>query len=198
MRNPANPPLPTFLPGTLHLCRGDWRDYDALAPFHYAAGRPATTDAIWTIRYAPRHPSSVRSRIVAVGVLSYPAPSCFARERCLGRRHLSRKRNLRFANRHVRTISRVIVHPQFRALGLSTALVRWICQHCKTRYIEAIAAMGTAHPFFERAGMRRVELAAEDLARRRRRRKRPYLYFFLDRSRRRSRSRSRSPRAKEL
>jgi N-acetylglutamate synthase-like GNAT family acetyltransferase len=62
-------------------------------------------------------------------------------------------------NRHVRTISRVIVHPQFRALGIASQLVRRILQDCPTRYVEAVAAMGAVHPFFERAGMTRVEPA---------------------------------------
>jgi hypothetical protein len=36
-------------------------------------------------------------------------------------------------------------------------LVRRICEECPTRYVEAIAAMGEVHPFFERGGMRKVE-----------------------------------------
>jgi len=51
----------------------------------------------------------------------------------------------------------VIVHPQFRSLGLSSILARWMCEQCDTRYVEALAAMGRAHPFFERAGMTRFE-----------------------------------------
>jgi len=70
--------------------------------------------------------------------------------------------DLRFINRHVRTISRVIVHPQFRSLGLSSLLVRCLCKHCDTRYIEALAMMGRAIPFFERAGMKRYEPRAGD------------------------------------
>ena len=69
---------------------------------------------------------------------------------------------LRFANANLRTISRVIVHPQFRALGLSTQLIRCLCAHCPTRYVEASAMMGRAHPLFERAGMTRVEPQGDD------------------------------------
>jgi ABC-type ATPase with predicted acetyltransferase domain len=64
---------------------------------------------------------------------------------------------LRFVNAHVRTISRVIVHPQFRALGIASRLVRRICEDCTTRYVEAIATMGEVHPFFEKGGMRRID-----------------------------------------
>jgi ABC-type ATPase with predicted acetyltransferase domain len=73
-----------------------------------------------------------------------------------------RNRHLCFINRHIRTISRVIVHPQFRALGLSSLLVRCICKHCDTRYTEAMAVMGRAHPFFEKGGMQRFEPGVPD------------------------------------
>ena len=45
-------------------------------------------------------------------------------------------------------------------LGLSATLVRWICARCKTRYVESIAGMGRAHPFFVRAGL--PEAIADD------------------------------------
>ena len=64
---------------------------------------------------------------------------------------------LRWINAHVRTISRVIVHPQFRSLGIASQLVRRVLLDCPTRYVEAVAAMGAVHPFFARAGMTMVE-----------------------------------------
>ena len=131
-----------FLPGQFHLTPGNWRDYRTLARFHYLPRNPATWSEIWAIRYeAPLGP-----RLVAVGVVSFPAPTCHARRAVLGLRG-SRRAELKFANRNIRTISRVIVHPQFRTLGLSSRLVRWICKHCKTRYVEALAVMGRVHPF---------------------------------------------------
>jgi ABC-type ATPase with predicted acetyltransferase domain len=100
-------------------------------------------------------PTQSDARVVAVGVLSYPVPSCRPRERWFGLGP-SRRENLVFANANLRTISRVIVHPQFRSLGLSTALVGCLCAHCDTRYVEAIAQMGHVHPLFTRAGMTRT------------------------------------------
>jgi hypothetical protein len=167
--------LPDFLPGQLTLDRGSSSDYHALAGFHYVARRPATWAGVWTVRYS--HPraelgNASPSRVVAVGVLSYPVPSCRARERYFERTRFTRNENLIFANQHIRTISRIIVHPQFRSLGLSTALVRCLCEKCDTRYIEAIAMMARAHPFFERAGMKRIEPIDPDEP----------AYFILDRS----------------
>src|SRR5262245_18154743 len=118
--------LPQFLPGRLTLEPGCARDYVALGQFHYIAGRPATWAAVWVVRYKPQVRLSL-SRPVAVGVLSYPIPSFRPRERVLAIESLAFRDKLRFINRHVRTISRVVVHPQFRSLGLSSILVRCLC-----------------------------------------------------------------------
>jgi GNAT superfamily N-acetyltransferase len=147
--------VPNFLPGRLLLERGAARDYHALAAFHYAAGPPATWAGVWVVRYSASKRSAHPPRVVAVGVMSYPVPSCRPRERWFGLAG-SRHQNLSFANLNLRTISRVVVHPQFRALGLSTLLVRCLCAHCDTRYVEAIAQMGHVHPLFTRAGMTRT------------------------------------------
>jgi GNAT superfamily N-acetyltransferase len=181
--------LPDFIPGTLTLRRGSSRDYAALEQFHYIQRRPATWAAVWVIQYhsvrayrSVEHPvrfdgcPTGASRPVAVGVLSYPVPSCRLRERVLGIERLSRREKLRWINRNVRTISRVIVHPQFRSLGLSSILVRCLCDHCDTRYVEAIAMMARAHPFFERAGMTRIEADDPDEP----------AYFIFDRAARAS------------
>jgi len=165
------PVLPDFLPGRLALQRGSPRDYVELEAFHYLPKRPATWAQVWTIRYHEK-PAELRSaanwgrgngsRVVAVGVLSYPVPSSHARERHLGREQFTRRENLVFANQHIRTISRVVVHPQFRSLVLSTILVRCLCENCPTRYVESIAMMARAHPFFEKAGMRRIDPVSPD------------------------------------
>src|SRR5262245_44767027 len=141
-------PFPSFLPGRLALADGTCGDYDALSAHHYLAGRPATFAMIRIVRFIPRN-RPAESRPVAVGVLSYPVPSCAGRERFFSRTRFTRDQNLRFANRHIRTISRVIVHPQFRSIGLASILVHDLCARAGTKYVEAIAHMGRAHPLFE-------------------------------------------------
>jgi GNAT superfamily N-acetyltransferase len=152
--------LPQFLPGKLVFTPGSASDYASLAPYHYCARRPATFALIRAIRYLPRRRDGTldedRPRLAAVGVLSYPTPSCTPRERVLGTLGQSQLDRLRVANQRVRTISRVIVHPQFRSLGLASEMVRHLCALCPTQYVEALARMGQVHPMFERAGMKRV------------------------------------------
>ena len=96
-------------------------------------------------------------RIVAVAVLSYPTIRSAPRERTLGLRDCAPRERAGFVNAHLRTVSRVVVHPQFRGLGLASELVRKLIVVCPTRYVEASAVMAHVHPFFAAAGMRRVE-----------------------------------------
>ncbi|HYE21032.1 MAG TPA: hypothetical protein VEA69_21475 [Tepidisphaeraceae bacterium] len=142
----------TYLPGHFELARGTPADYFALERFHYRAGRPATWAGVWVVR----HVDGGARRVVAVGVLSYPCVAGAARDRALGLERIGARERLRFVNANVRTISRVVVHPQFRAMGLASRLVRTMCARAGVRWVEALAAMGRVHPFFARGGMREV------------------------------------------
>jgi GNAT superfamily N-acetyltransferase len=94
--------------------------------------------------------------IAAVAVESLPALGCALRNIAFGGRFSCVDRRLSAAklNREMRTISRVVVHPMFRSTGLAVALVRHVLRHAQTPCVEALAAMGRVHPFFERAGMK--------------------------------------------
>ena len=141
-----------FVPGRLRLCGGTAADYAALAAFHYRAGRPAT----WAAVVAVRHADGGRpERTVAVGVLSWPTALSRPRREVFGLDARRFGEQLRFANRCLRTVSRVVVHPQFRGLGLAVAVVRRLIDACPTRFVEASATMGAVVPMFERAGMTR-------------------------------------------
>jgi hypothetical protein len=163
--------LANFLPGRFWFARGCAQDYRGLERFHYLKKSPATWAGVWVVRYdesgggsgaapgqstnhGPWLPAS--SRIVAAAVLSYPTVNSAARDDVLHLQAWEKQRRLRFVNAHVRAISRVVVHPQFRSLGLAAALVRRICEDCTVRYVEAFAVMGRVHPFFEKGGMKRV------------------------------------------
>ena len=142
--------------------RGTAADYAALAEHHYRAQRPATFTRVLVIRspqpdaarrYAPGPAPTPRT--LAVLVESLPALRCALRDHALAGRY----RDLRghelahTLNRELRCISRVVVHPQWRGVGLAGRLVRHALATASTPYTEALAAMGRAHPFFARAGM---------------------------------------------
>jgi GNAT superfamily N-acetyltransferase len=148
------------VPGKFILDRGTAGHYDELSRFHYHQSRPATFAGIWSIRYrgVKSDPDiGEQKKLVAVGVLSYPTLASHARDRALDLARLPAEAKHSFINHHVRTISRVIVHPTYRSLGLARLLIQHLLGACPTRYAEAFAMMGRAHPMFERAGMTRYE-----------------------------------------
>jgi GNAT superfamily N-acetyltransferase len=146
----------------LQLAPGSMRDYAALAEHHYRAARPATATRVFILRH-PRPTVVDRflqranpARVVAVLVESMPALNCRLRDYALDNRYgfwKDCRQRAAILNAELRCISRVIVHPQWRGLGLAGKLVRAALDSAPTRYTEALAAMGNVHPFFERAGM---------------------------------------------
>lgn len=154
-----------FLAGQVSLEPGNPADYGALARFHYLGRRPATWADVIVARYTADHPAAgaaTAPKIIGIAVLSYPSAVHRARQRTFDLSRLGYGRRLRWVNANVRTISRVIVHPQFRALGLARALIEALCARCPTPIIESSARMGRAHPMFERAGFTRVDPVDED------------------------------------
>lgn len=155
----------------LILAPGTAADYSALSGYHYRASRPATMMRILTLRDpAPtiaerfvgrtktrgdQRPGAARGSAVAVLVESLPTLSCKLRDLALDRRYagLDGKQRGRLLNAEVRCISRVVVDPRYRGMGLAVRLVRHALSSATTVYTEALAAMGGVSPFFERAGM---------------------------------------------
>jgi len=143
-----------FLPGRIVLEPGTRSDYRRLERFHYVPSRPATWAAVCVARYLA---ADEPARVIGVAVLSYPSALHRARHRTFGLKPLRYGARLRWTNANLRTISRVIVHPQFRSIGLSTRMIHWLCAECPTPHVEALATMGWVHPFFDRAGMTRID-----------------------------------------
>ena len=142
--------------------RGTLADYAQLARHHYRAKKPATATRVLVLdddrptvvgRYVGR---CGERRVVGVLVESLPSLSCRMRDHALADRcgsHLPPRARSAVLNAEVRCISRVVVDPTWRGLGLAVALVRRALAAPTTIYTEALAAMGRVNPFFERAGM---------------------------------------------
>lgn len=127
--------------------RGTRAEADRLAPFHYRPP-PATVAGIWVAE----HP---RAGVVAALTLSYPALNARWRDLAWPGRYRTgdRRADARRLNAEVRTISRVVVDPRYRALGIATRLIRAVLADPPTIRTEAIAAMGAFCPIFDAAGM---------------------------------------------
>jgi len=170
----ASPPVrASTLQAAVRTEPGTMADWHALAPLHYRSHHAGAVTNVFRMTYErggygdpPRTVTGTResrrtgaARQVLVGVIVYsrPALSLAARDRATGDRYrsagLGRTSVARVLNREVRLISRVVVTPNWRGLGLATRLVAETMPEVGAPYVETLAAMGHVHPFFERAGM---------------------------------------------
>jgi len=129
----------------LHIEEGTIEDYRRLAEFHY--------------RNPETHPIPIKifslksedGECVGVILYSYPPPNIFGRRKAIGRRV-----SIEELNRDWATISRVIIHPKYRSVGLGSRLVRETLPLVGRKYVETMAVMARYNPFFEKAGMIRI------------------------------------------
>jgi ABC-type ATPase with predicted acetyltransferase domain len=142
-------------PRRWRIVRGSLRDYRLLAGFHYLTGPPALHKRVYVIRPSKTAVFAGQARAVAVLVISPPLPCVRGRNIAAGGRYARGKRAKALArlNSEVEAISRVVVHPSYRGLGLAGRLVRHALASAQVPLVETLAAMGRVHPLFERAGM---------------------------------------------
>jgi ABC-type lipoprotein export system ATPase subunit/GNAT superfamily N-acetyltransferase len=117
----------------------DWRD---LADFHYRSHKIA----------APRKIFCLNRGEELCGVIVYTYPGAAAS----GRRMVMPRMDMHELNRRVSQISRVVVHPKYRTIGLGIKLVHDTLPRCGTDYVEMSAVMAKYNPFAEKAGMTKV------------------------------------------
>ncbi|MBL7214117.1 MAG: hypothetical protein ISS71_00400 [Phycisphaerae bacterium] len=128
--------------------------YKSLASFHYRSTALGPFTHLFAI-----YDDHSRRRIMApvVGVIVYrpPVPNLAIRNIVTGGffSGLSRAVGLSLLNEHVRCISRVIIDPRYRGLGLASRLVKETMPLTGAAMVETSSVMGMVHPFFERAGM---------------------------------------------
>jgi hypothetical protein len=140
----------------LRIVPGKVSDYKELAPYHYRNGQMGPFVAIFALRAY----SALAARLgrTAIGVIVYtmPTPGLELRNTATGNLFVGLDRSTQLAslNKNIRRISRVIIEPRFRGLGLASRLVRQTMPQMNVPIIEAMAVMGLANPFFEKAGMK--------------------------------------------
>ena len=91
-----------------------------------------------------------REELCGVIVYCYPPPEAY------GRRMILPKMSMKELNLKLSIISRVVVHPKYRTMGLGCRLVRETLPLVGTQYVELPAVMAKYNPFAERAGMRKI------------------------------------------
>ncbi len=154
----SSQPLPD--PSRWRIGLGTIHHYDALGQFHYLAGRPAAHKRVYIIR-TPRHwRRQGGPDVAAVLVVSPPVITVRGRNVATFRRYVgpTRREALEKLNAEVECISRVVVHPTYRGVGLAKRLVRHAVATSPMPVVEALAAMGKMCPFFAAAGLHHAGL----------------------------------------
>ena len=145
----------------------DLRSVKQLSSFHYLSNECSWGRKAFLVAY-------FRERNdypwIPIGYILLASPGLFSgpRGRLLGWQRADEQ--IKNANRVVR-IARVVVHPEFRGLGIGVELVKsalfyardyWNVQGMKPWLVEAVAEMSRYHPFFEKAGMHLFGETGED------------------------------------
>jgi len=124
----------------VEIKEGTIMDLHSLEAYHYRGGRLHNIRRIYK--------AELRGESIGVIVYSTPVYACAGRTKYFGRRI-----GVEELNRDFITISRVIVHPKYRGIGLGVRLVKETLQKAGYRYVEAVAVMARYNPFFKKAGM---------------------------------------------
>jgi len=128
----------------LRIEEGSLEDYKRLAEFHYrSSGHPPPLKV-----YALKRKDD---ETVGVILYSWPPANIFGRKQALGR-----SLPLEEINKKAAIISRVVLHPKYRSIGLGIRLVKETLPLVDRPYVEAIAVMARYNPFFEKAGMKKI------------------------------------------
>jgi len=127
----------------MYVEEGSMVDWRALAPFHYRSHRVPAPRKIFCLKRRWQE-------LCGVIVYSYPPSTCF------GRRLVLPKTGMKEVNAKLSNISRVVVHPKYRTIGLGAKLIRETLPSAGTEYVEMSAVMAKYNPFAEKAGMQRV------------------------------------------
>ncbi len=99
------------------------------------------------------------SEPVGICVFTTPMPGLRQRANYFGTHSNLRGEALAGLTKQLWVLARVVLHPTYRGAGIAAAFVRQACAQCPVPWIEALAVMGRANPFFEKAGFKRVGVA---------------------------------------
>lgn len=120
---------------------GTFADYKGLSVFHYRGSRCSPPRKIFTLKRG--------EELCGVIVYSYPPPTVFGRSKVW-------RGTFSELQREMSLISRVIVLPKYRTIGLGVKLVRDTLPLAGTPFVEMVAVMAKYNPFAEKAGMQKI------------------------------------------
>ena len=149
---------------SVNIKKGTVEDYSKLSRFHY---RTKGKDESAGLRLKDCYKLLFGHKLIGIIVYSRSYLNLKARNMVFGKRYLYTPGDLhkaRLINEEIARISRVVIHPKFRGIGLGAFLVRETLPLVKTKVVEVLAAMAKYNPFFEKAGMIRVDYRRDEVS----------------------------------
>ena len=126
----------------MRIERGVLDDWRKLSGFHYRSHNAGAIREIYCLKRG--------CEVCGVIIYCYPPVNCAGRNRVLPRM------GIKELNEKLSIISRVVVHPKYRTMGLGAKLIRQTLPMVSTPCVEMVAVMAKYNPFAEHAGMRKV------------------------------------------
>ncbi|PVX24543.1 MAG: ABC transporter ATP-binding protein [Candidatus Bathyarchaeum sp.] len=127
----------------MHIKKGTRSDYKKLAHFHYRDSRIFAHHKIFVMKRETE----------TVGAIVYSSPPLAVTGR---RQAIGKKMTIQEINNKIIRISRVVIHPKYRTIGLGAKIVKETLPLAEKPYVETIAVMAKYNPFFEKAGMNKI------------------------------------------
>lgn len=163
VRNEAHPKACSVC-GSLRVEKGGIEDYEKLKRFHY---RSKNEKESGSLRLKDCYRLLYGGDLIGVIIYSRSYLNLKPRNMVFGDRYLFTPGDLQKAkliNDEIVRISRVVIHPKFRGIGLGEFLVKETLPLVNARVVEVLAVMAKYNPFFERAGMQRVDYHRDETA----------------------------------
>ena len=148
----------------VHIEKGSREDYEKLKRFHY---RSKGEKELESLRMKDCYRLLYGDSLIGVIVYSVSYLNLKPRNMVFGDRYVYTPGDLykaRLINEEIARISRVVIHPKFRGIGLGEFLVKETLPKVNVKVVEVLAVMARYNPFFEKAGMLRVDYQRNETA----------------------------------
>jgi ABC-type transport system involved in cytochrome c biogenesis ATPase subunit/N-acetylglutamate synthase-like GNAT family acetyltransferase len=156
VRNAVEPEKCSILKN-MRVEKGSLEDYEKLKRFHY---RSKSEKESASLRMKDCYKLLYGDSLIGIIVYSHSYLNLKPRNMMFGERYVFTPGDLhkaRLVNEEIARISRVIIHPKFRGIGLGELLVKETLPKANAKVVEVLAVMARYNPFFEKAGMLRVD-----------------------------------------
>jgi ABC-type transport system involved in cytochrome c biogenesis ATPase subunit/N-acetylglutamate synthase-like GNAT family acetyltransferase len=149
---------------SMRVEKGSVEDYERLSRFHYRSKGQGESEGL---RLKDCYKLLMDDELVGVIVYSHSYLDLKPRNMVFGDRYTFTPGDLskaRLINEEIARVSRVVIHPKFRGIGLGAFLVRETLSEVNAKVVEVLAIMAKYNPFFEKAGMLRVDYQRDEIS----------------------------------